>query len=334
MERSPQKPSRTAGSAVWPIPSALLNRLGPAGRKRAEMERLFLEGRRRRLPEAVWGMRRPVVLWTVERFLRMTGMFARGERELRSPQVTEHAFFVPGLPGELDGLRILHLSDLHLDFVPELAEILAGWLADLSYDLTVFTGDFVDRMREEETRGILEDGMARILAVVRGPRFGVLGNHDLLCVAEILETQGLPVLLNEAALVPHKGATLGLVGVDDPHLFRSHDLRRARARVPEGVFPLLLAHSPVIAEEAANAGFPLCLCGHTHAGQICLPGLPRLNGGRGIPPNRVSGAWRCGPMQGYTSRGIGASGLPVRLRAPPEIVIHTLRPTENSPPFA
>lgn len=315
------------------MPPSLVERLGPNGKRRGEVERLFQERRRGSVLRRLWASRKPLSFRAFVILMRMTGTFARGQRALLAPEVSEHVFFMPDLPVELDGLRILHLSDLHLDFVPGLAEVLSAHLADLSYDLTVFTGDFVDRM-SPETLGILESGMDRILAQLKGPRYGVLGNHDLLCVAKTLEARGLPILLNESVAVPFRGAVLGLVGVDDPHLFEGHDLLRAGARVPDGVFRLLLAHSPVIAQEAAAAGFSVCLCGHTHGGQVCLPGLPRPNGGRGIPPERVSGYWRFGSMQGYTSRGVGASGLPVRFRAPPEIVIHTLRAAENSLPFA
>lgn len=336
MDKPPHRQThneRVEGVQMWPPPPALLERLGPQGSRRAEVERLFQERRRGSFLRKLWAWRKPMAFRAVEILLRMSGAFARGQRALLAMEVTEHVFVVPGLPRELDGLRILHLSDLHLDFVPGLTGILADRLTGLSYDLTVFTGDFIDRI-SLETLGILESGIDRILARLKGPRYGILGNHDLLCVAGLLEAKGLPILLNESVNLPLRGATLGLVGVDDPHLYECHDLLRAAAMVPDGAFRLLLAHSPVIAEEAAVAGFRVCLCGHTHGGQICLPGLRRPNGGRGIPPDRVSGPWRIGSLQGYTSRGVGASGLPVRFRSRPEIVIHTLRAAENSPPFA
>jgi predicted MPP superfamily phosphohydrolase len=95
--------------------------------------------------------------------------------------------------------------------------------------------------------------------------------------------------------------------------------------VPDGAPAILLSHTPELYRQAAHAGFDFFLCGHTHGGQICLPGgVPVILEAK-IPRRLGSGAWSHGPMQGYTSRGAGTSVVDVRFNCPGEITLHRLR---------
>ena len=90
-------------------------------------------------------------------------------------------------------------------------------------------------------------------------------------------------------------------------------------------FSILLSHTPEIYDRAAGAGFDLMLSGHTHGGQLCLPGGIPIRLEAKLPRSMAAGLWRHGEMVGYTTRGVGTSLLPVRLNCPPEITLHALR---------
>ena len=96
-------------------------------------------------------------------------------------------------------------------------------------------------------------------------------------------------------------------------------------QIPAGAFSILLSHTPETYREAAAAGFDLMLSGHTHGGQLCLPGGIPIKLEARLPRSMGAGAWRYAEMAGYTSVGAGTSLLPVRLNCPPEITLHTLR---------
>ncbi len=99
--------------------------------------------------------------------------------------------------------------------------------------------------------------------------------------------------------------------------------------IPEGEPSILLAHSPEIYKQACYAGFQLMLCGHTHGGQICLPGGFPLIVNAQCPRRICRGAWRYDSLQGYTSSGCGSSIVPARFNCPPEVTIHELLATRG-----
>jgi predicted MPP superfamily phosphohydrolase len=115
-----------------------------------------------------------------------------------------------------------------------------------------------------------------------------------------------------------------LAGVDDPHFYKCHDLQKALSAVAPDQFVIMLSHSPEIASEASRCGVDFFLCGHTHGGQICLPGGIPIFANTSCNRRYVSGSWDCGAMQGYTSRGTGFSCAAARFFCPPEITLHTL----------
>jgi predicted MPP superfamily phosphohydrolase len=195
-------------------------------------------------------------------------------------------------------------------------------IADLSYDLCVLTGDY----RGQTFGPYLPclQAMRDLLDAMRGDAYGVLGNHDTIRMAPDLERMGVRILLNEHVEIEREGASIFLAGVDDAHFYRVDNLEKAATGIPEGAFSILLSHTPEIYRQAAHAGFDLMLSGHTHGGQICLPGGVPLTLESSLPRRMGRGGWRYGEMAGYTSAGCGACVVPVRFNCPPEITLHRL----------
>lgn len=313
-------------------------RLGPeAARRRLTLERAHEV---RRLAQA----RRPFPLggglrgWhktpaLVRAALRLAGLYGRARRNARAPVVRTHDVPLPHLPAALDGLAILHLSDLHIDIAPDMADALIDAVRPLACDVCVLTGDY--RARTFGAFDAALDGLARLRGALAAPCYAVLGNHDSLRMVPAMEAMGYRVLLNEAVTVArggeqvvalaHDGAVLHLAGVDDAHHYRTADVARAAAGIPRDAVSILLSHTPETYAEAADAGFDLFLCGHTHGGQLCLPGgIPILTEARS-PRRLARGAWRHAAMIGYTSVGAGACIVDARLNCPPELTVHRLR---------
>ena len=168
------------------------------------------------------------------------------------------------------------------------------------------------------------ESVGRLREAVRGDIYAVLGNHDSIAMVPDLEEMGIRVLLNECAVIDRGPASLYLAGVDDAHFYRADNIEKAAANIPHDSLSILLSHTPEIYRQAAHAGFDLMLSGHTHGGQICLPGgVPILLEAK-IPRALGAGAWWRSGMAGYTSVGVGSSVVPVRFNNRPEITLHRL----------
>ena len=267
------------------------------------------------------------------------GLRRRGRREFLDIRVREETFEVPGLPPELDGFAILHLSDLHIDIDPELPGAIRAAVERAAgrYDAAAVTGDFNNFTVHSDTKAL--DLVAQLRSAFTAPVFGVLGNHDSVRDVPYLERGGVRILLNESVRLRRAGASGGpallLAGVDDPNVFRTHDLGAALADRRPGEPSVLLAHAPAVHLEAAAAGVSLVLCGHVHGGQICLPsGLSPLWRHWRFPRRVRRGRWTEGATQGYTTTGAGACGVPLRLNCPPEVVlVRLVRPRNGIADF-
>lgn len=258
----------------------------------------------------------------ISAFFLVLGLRGRGRRNALDVEVRGHRLPVRRLPAAFEGYRILHLSDLHLDSLPEFPAYLADRISGLEYDACVVTGDL--RYLKRGGSGPALDGFRLVRERIRGPIHMVLGNHDSAAMLEPLEALDVRVLVNEATVLERGGARVHLVGVDDPHWFRTHDLEAALDGVPESECRILLAHSPEIYREAEARGIDLLLCGHTHGGQIALPGgwTPFLNV-RCLHRYAVRD-WTFGRLRGYTTVGAGCSSIPLRFQVRPEVVVHRL----------
>jgi predicted MPP superfamily phosphohydrolase len=164
---------------------------------------------------------------------------------------------------------------------------------------------------------------------IDGPRLAILGNHDPVEMVEILEARGFEVLVNRSRVVERGGASLRVTGLDDVHNFYTEAARTVLAASGDG--GIALVHSAELADVAAQAGYGLYLAGHTHGGQICLPGGKPVFTQLARCKHAAVGLWRQGRMTGYTSCGLGVSDPPVRFNCRGEVTIFTLRrPPESA----
>ena len=259
----------------------------------------------------------------VEIALRLTGLYGRARRNADRVSIRHNTLVSAHLPAGFDGFTILHLSDLHADISVGAMRHLLDLVEGLKYDICVLTGDYRGRTFGPFDRSL--DYVAALCARLTPPLYGILGNHDSIRMAPAMEAMGIRMLFNECESITRGGEAIHLAGVDDAHFYRADDVDKAAASIPREAFSILLAHTPESYQQAARAGFDVMLSGHTHGGQLCLPGGFPIKLEARLPRSMGAGAWRHGDMAGYTSVGAGTSLLPVRLNCPPEITLHTLR---------
>jgi len=262
----------------------------------------------------------PAIIRTV---LKLTGLYWRARRNAEGIVVRRNDLTFAELPPAFDGLAILHISDLHADMNEVAMDNLVQLVGGLQYDLCVLTGDY-----RGKTFGPFEpalEGVAKVRAQLKAPIFGVLGNHDTIQMVPAMEAMGIAILLNECEAIVRGDQRIYLAGIDDARFYRVDNIEKAALQIPANAFSILLSHTPEVYRQAAGANFNLMLSGHTHGGQICLPGSIPIKLEAVLPRRMGAGAWRHQKMTGYTSVGAGSSLLPVRLNCPPEITLHCLR---------
>ncbi len=258
--------------------------------------------------------------------LRLCGLYERGVRNALRVELKRMELAFANLPAEFDGFRILQLSDLHVDFLPEPLDAALDLIAGEEVDLCVLTGDYRKRVSGpfEHILPAFEKLLARLRA--RHGVYAILGNHDCADMVEAFEALGIDVVINQTRTIQRGRAQIHVTGTDDVHYYYTDAARAALDGAPKG-FKIALIHSAELADVAAEAGFSLYLAGHTHGGQVCLPGGIPIITHMSRHRHYASGLWRHGSMTGYTTTGIGVSGLPVRFNTRAEAVLITLRRT-------
>jgi uncharacterized protein len=254
--------------------------------------------------------------------LRLALLHGRARRNARLIRVRHNHITLQRLPSGFEDYTILQISDLHLDMADDFPRVLIEAVRQLEYDLCVLTGDF-----KAETWGPYEaalQGLQQVRTHLEGEVYGVLGNHDTICMVPAMESMGIRMLLNEQVVLRRQGEAIYLAGIDDPHYYRADNIEKAGDDIPDGAVSILLAHSPEIYRHAAHADFDVMLCGHTHAGQMCLPGGYALMCNAACPRKYCAGAWRYHNLSGYTSAGSGACVVDLRINCPPEVTLHHL----------
>ena len=255
--------------------------------------------------------------------LRLTGLYGRGQRNAGALTVQDNPICSKKLPRAFGGFSILHLTDLHVEISGEALSRLHRMLPSLTYDICVFTGDYRAR-----THGSWHEALAGMALVCKGvskPMYGVLGNHDTIRMLPSLEAMGIQMLMNERVAIERDGSRIWIAGIDDAHFYRADNFERASSGIEPGQFSVLLSHTPEVYQQAAHAGFDLMLSGHTHGGQICLPGGIPVTLDSVLPRRLAAGPWQYHDLVGYTSVGLGTSIVTARFNCPPEITIHHLR---------
>jgi len=228
---------------------------------------------------------------------------------------------ISNLPHDLDGLRIVQITDIHLS--PFLSEAEFARAIDMANEtranLALVTGDLTSR------RGDPVDAALRQLARLRADAgaLGCLGNHEVYSGTEDYVTRegariGVEFLRSKTKMLRFGAATINFAGVDYQK-FNSHYLRGAERMVAPGVINVLLSHNPDVFPVAAKQGYDLTIAGHTHGGQVNVELLHQnWDVARYFTPY-VLGLYREGNASVYVSSGLGTIGVPVRLGAPPEV---------------
>ncbi|MFZ5622819.1 MAG: metallophosphoesterase [Gemmatimonadota bacterium] len=244
-------------------------------------------------------------------------------------EVTTHEVLVPGLPRELDGVRIAQISDVHLyqDRPTGAAAAVARWVAEARPEIVVLTGDICERRSllpvltsfARDVRGTA----ATLATIGNWERWGDIANAEL---RRAYDAAGVEFLFNETATVRIGGATLDVVGLDDPRSGHP-DLAAASGRGGSGGVSIWLVHAPGWVDTVPRGTVPvpaMILAGHTHGGQVRFPGVPPL-----LLPKMsgrfVEGWYRDTLAPLYVSRGVGTSVLRARFNCPPEVPVFTMR---------
>lgn len=242
------------------------------------------------------------------------------------------------LPSGFDGFRITLVSDLHDAVFGEEQSELLGRIRETKSDLIALTGDFIGTKKSDVGR------MLRFMEKL--PGIGqvcyVTGNHEFRLSAEDKERffrgirdAGIRFLRNETAMLERKGDEIQIVGVDDPAIIGEgrHPMdgmvlkeELEKASFSPDRFTLLLTHRPEQLPLYAEAGVDLVLCGHSHGGQIRMPGIGALYvPSQGWFPKYDCGLYRERKTQMYISRGLGCSVVNFRISDPPELAVLELR---------
>jgi predicted MPP superfamily phosphohydrolase len=267
--------------------------------------------------------RRRVFLQTAAAGLCVAPAVVTGFGVLRRNQfrLSEVRIPVTGLPSDLDGLRIVQITDIHLS--PFLSEREFARAIDMANEtranLALVTGDLISR------RGDPLDACLRQLARLRAEAgvLGCLGNHEIYTgtsdyVASEGARIGIDFLRSRTRLLRFGGAALNFAGVDYQRFERPY-LRGAESLVVPGALNILLSHNPDVFPVAASQGYDLTISGHTHGGQVDFEILHQhMNVARVYTPY-VAGLYTRGKASVYVSNGLGTIGVPVRIGAPAEV---------------
>lgn len=233
---------------------------------------------------------------------------------------------INGLPASLDGLRLIHLTDLHFTrhWYPAHDELLRH-IAQSDADLIVITGDLVD-YKPDYRRGVscvrrLFDGLKS-----RYGTYTILGNHDGHLMAQYLSHMPTRLIDGTTVLVNINDASIELIGL--PGVDRSElepDFFRNLSKKQPGIPRIVLSHYPDHIRKIAQLEPDLVLAGHTHGGQVRLPMIGPIFTHDRLPRKYVSGIHRYGESWLVVGRGMGFSWLPIRLFCPAQTIEIILR---------
>lgn len=259
--------------------------------------------------------------------LKVTGLYSSCRKNAEDVKLSGIEFKFDNLPESFDGLRILFITDLHINAIDSLTDRIIQIAESATYDFCILGGDYSFQIHGDAkpAEPYLEE-LTQCLTH-RSKVFGILGNHDEYRIGEFLVDLGVEMLTNEHACYRKGDQSIYLVGLDDCHYYGAADMDLAVCDLPDDAFKIMLCHSPVFYKEAERAGFSLYLTGHTHGGQLCLPTGIALFSCAAVPRKLIKGKWTYGRVRGYTSNGAGCSGVPARLFCPPEVTLITLRKT-------
>jgi len=246
--------------------------------------------------------------------------------ETRRIRIVRQEIIFDKLDQKLDGLRLLHLSDFHINRLNRYHRKVAGLLRDIDVDVAVFTGDYKLNFRIPDSRPVA--ALKYIVDRIKAPLgiFGILGNKEDGDFVPYAESAGISILKDRVIKLEHKGAGFWIVGMNNVHPHRqSPPLDELLAEVDKSEFTILLAHSPDYVPMMKGRKIDLFLAGDTHGGQIMFPIIGPLK-----VKSKVSRRYARGMLQengtiAYINSGIGWSGIAARFMCRPEISVIVLR---------
>lgn len=241
--------------------------------------------------------------------------------------MTRYTLTLKKLPKEMDGLKIVQISDLHHAKFGKAQQKLIERVKEEKPDMIVITGDLVDRYQYNLDRSLQAvEGFVKI-----APVYYVVGNHevslnDVPTITALLKEIGVHALANESIPYFKNGAGIDIVGIDDPLNGKSTEEMLDEALMNKAhPFQLLLAHRPEFYKEYAAYDIDLTFNGHAHGGQIRIPGVGGLIDHQlNLFPKHIEGVEQHDQMTQVISRGLGNSRVLLRIFNPPEIVVTTL----------
>ncbi|MCF8303019.1 MAG: metallophosphoesterase [Bacteroidales bacterium] len=256
--------------------------------------------------------------------LKIIGWYDKGVENAKNIALKEITLEFNNLPEEFDNYRILHLTDLHIDSIPGLEDIIIDLIKPLKYDLCVMSGDYRKNVHGS-FRTILQP-MSKIANNIQATDgiFAVLGNHDTYFMDDYQKEVGIRLLVNESKTITRGKEQIVLTGTDDPYHYYTEQALLALEEEYKG-FKIALIHTPELADLADNNGYSFYLCGHTHGGQICLPNGKPIITHQYEGKKFYNGLWHYGGVTGYTSPGCGVSGIPLRFNSQGEVTVFTLK---------
>jgi hypothetical protein len=244
-------------------------------------------------------------------------------------RVKEVDFPIRDLHRDLEGLRIVQISDLHAGYflsVTEIARVI-DMANELNPALSLFTGDLITQPGDPLDAVVAQVARLRADAGV----LGCHGNHEIYAQCEdyataIAARQGVTFLRSANKQLKWGDATLNVAGVDYQKLRpRNLYIPRAESLLVPGSTNLLLSHNPDVFPASVDKGFDAMLAGHTHGGQVTVEILQKTMNPARFKTPFVSGLYRIDGRSCYVTNGVGTIGMPVRIGAPPEVVLLTLK---------
>ncbi len=268
------------------------------------------------------------ILRVFRTLLKMIGKYKGGVNNAEKIVLRELDLKFPELPPEFQSFTILHLSDLHFGCIPEIEDIILKQLNNREVDICLITGDYLNGIHVPINSAI--ESLRKITKGIKSRHgfLGILGNHDTCHMVTPMEELGIRLLINEDYRLYKGSDCIQFIGTDDVHYYYTDQALHAMEKAGPD-FSIALVHSPEIYDLAEEMGINLYLCGHTHGGQVCMPGgtplITHLNRGKDF----YSGHWRYRNMQGITSDGVGTSGIPVRFNTQGELLILKLHRSQK-----
>jgi len=241
-------------------------------------------------------------------FLHLIGRYKEGFCNAENIVLRELDLRFPNLPPKFESFTILHLSDLHFGCMPDIEDMILEKVNNQEVDICVITGDYLNGLHVPINNTI--ESLRKITKGIstRYGFLGILGNHDTCHMVAPMENLGIRMLINENYRINKEGDSIQFIGTDDVHYYYTDQAMHAMENAVSD-FSIALVHSPELFDMAAEMGVDLYLCGHTHGGQVCLPGgipvIKHLNRGKDF----YSGHWRYHNLQGVTSCGECTSAI-------------------------